>query len=99
MLINREETVIVNQDAPRAGLKRIFFVDLPQQVDGLSRNRNYAVTYSDGLHASIVVNILSERVLKPQMFWATCQLGRSQFIEQLKKIKHPLLRRGVFNNH
>jgi hydroxyacylglutathione hydrolase len=43
------------------GAKRIFFADLPQEAENLSRNRRYAVVCSVGLRASIAASILKQK--------------------------------------
>ncbi len=43
------------------GAQRIFFADLPQKIDVLSRNKRYAVVCSVGKRSSIAASILKRR--------------------------------------
>jgi hydroxyacylglutathione hydrolase len=43
------------------GAQQIFFADLPEKADSLSRNKRYAVTCSVGNRSSIAVSILKQK--------------------------------------
>ena len=50
-----------HQEGTIAGAQRIFFADLPEKANGLSRNRRYAVVCSVGKRASIAASILKRK--------------------------------------
>ncbi len=50
-----------HQEGTIEGVQRIFFGDLPQKADSLSRNKRYVVTCSVGDRASIAASILRRK--------------------------------------
>ena len=61
MVLDVREPSEWHQEGTVEGAQRIFFGDLAQQADGLSRNKRYAVMCSVGDRASIAASTLKRK--------------------------------------
>jgi hydroxyacylglutathione hydrolase len=61
VVLDVRETSEWHQEGTIEGAHRIFFADLPQKADLLSRNKRYAVVCSVGKRASIAASILKRK--------------------------------------